>query len=59
MAKIDRFIEKYPDELASEFRRILRAFYAKGVTRQKVKQLMAQKIDTALNTIRPVKRRKS
>ena len=44
--KIDSFIEKYPDQLALEFRQILRAFYrGRNVTRRRVKQLMAEKVE--------------
>ncbi len=58
MKKIDRFIEKYPDQLASEFRQILRKFYDRNITRRRVKQLMMEKIETACNTIGPVRKRK-
>lgn len=59
MKRIERFIETYPNQLAAEFRQILRAFRNKEVTRHKVKQLMMEKIATAVNTIRPVRVKKS
>ncbi len=57
--KIGRFIDKYPDQLAVEFRIILRNFRDRVLTRKEVKKLMMEKISTACNTIRPVKIKKS
>lgn len=56
--RIDRFIETYPDQLASEFRQILREFYGRNVTRRRVKQLMMEKVEIACAMVRPVRKRK-
>jgi quinol monooxygenase YgiN len=57
IAKIYRFIENYPDQLAVEFRNLLCEFLNKKRTRRQVKKMMAEKIAIALNTIRPIRRR--
>ncbi len=53
MANINRFIEKFPDSLAVDFRNLLKRFRDREISEAKIQSLMKEKIKVACNTIRP------
>lgn len=52
MKRIDRFIETFPDQLASEFKRSLREFYDGTTDETGAKEKLREMIETAFNTVR-------
>jgi hypothetical protein len=52
MKRIDRFIETFPDQVASEFKRLLREFYEGTIEETDAKSKLHEMIDTAFNTVK-------
>ena len=52
--RIDRFIEKYPNQLAAEFKVLLSAFDRGEITKAQIQWMMKEKIDVACNTVKPL-----
>lgn len=52
MKRIDRFIETFPDQLASEFKRLLREFYEGTTDQANAKGIIIGMVDSAFSTVR-------
>lgn len=52
MKKIDRFIETFPAQVASEFKRLLREFHEGETEETDAKSKLCEMIDTAFNTVK-------
>ena len=52
MKRIDKFIETFPDQLASEFKRLLREFYDGTTGETDAKGKLSELIEMAFNTVR-------
>lgn len=50
-ARIDRFIEKWPEQLSQEVSQLLTKFKDGSMTREEVHAKVTESLDTALNTV--------
>jgi hypothetical protein len=59
MAKIDRFVENYPDQVANDFKSILRRYLDREISEALARRLMKEKIDVGFSKVKMYHRKEN